>query len=260
MKIKILSDIHLEHYNACQVFPWIGEGDILILAGDILCAKNLKKNGYLKSVYLRFLEDCSKNYEKVLYVKGNHESWGCEYGDVDKTIRKFLPNNVHLLENDAVIIDNFTFVCATFWTNFRNANPIEMLDAEMYMNDYKQIKFKVNGIYRKLRAQDTLNFHNQSRDYLLNQLETLKDNVFIITHHAPSYQSVSENFRTTSCNSAFCNDYDGLILNNPQIKYWVHGHTHTHFNYKIGECNVICNPCGYPGQNTKFNPNFILNI
>jgi len=258
MKIKILSDIHLEHYNACQVFPWIGEGDILILAGDILCAKNLKKNGYLKSVYLRFLEDCSKNYQKVLYTFGNHEFYGYNYEGAYKTIRKFLPDNFYILENDKSVIENWTFLGATFWTNFRNANPIEMMEAECCMNDYKMIRIGSN--YRKLRAKDTLDIHNKSREYFLNQLETLKDNVFVISHHSPSYQSVSENFKTANCNSAYCSDYDGLILNNPQIKYWIHGHTHTHFNYKIGECNVICNPCGYPEQKTGFNPDLILDI
>jgi len=58
MKVKILSDIHLEHFVACQYLP-VGTGDVLVLAGDILCVKNLRKNGYLKKVYLRFLNDCS---------------------------------------------------------------------------------------------------------------------------------------------------------------------------------------------------------
>lgn len=258
MKIKVFSDIHLEHYCAHQYFPFLGRGDVLVLAGDILSAKHLKKDGYLKGVYLQFLEDCSKNFEKVLYVLGNHSFYGYNYEGTFKTIREVLPDNFHLLENDTVTIGDWNFIGFTFWTNFRNANPIEMMDAESYMNDYKTIRIGSN--YRKLRAQDTLNFHNKSREYLLQQLELFKDNVFVISHHAPSYQSVADQFKNATCNGAYCSDYDGLILNHPQIKYWVHGHTHTPFDYKIGECNVICNPVGYPGQDTGYNPQFFIKL
>jgi Icc-related predicted phosphoesterase len=258
VKIKVISDIHLEHYHACQIFPHLGRGDILILAGDILCAKHLKKNGFLKDVYMRFLGDCSKNYEKVLYVLGNHEFYGYNYEGVHKTIKEHLPDNFHLMENETVTIGDYHFIGFTLWTNFRNGNPIEMMEAERCMNDYKMIRIGTN--YRKLRAQDTLNFHLESRNYLLNQLETLKDNVFVIGHHAPSYQSVADEFKTATCNSAYCSDLDNLILSHPQIKYFVHGHIHTFFDYKIGDCRVICNPAGYPGTNTGFNPHLYIKL
>lgn len=258
MKVKIASDLHLEMTNGINYIPSLGRGDILILAGDIICARHLKKKGNLRDVYLTFFENCSKDFETVLYVFGNHEFYGYNYEGTYKTIREELPDNFYLMENDSLTIDNWTFLGFTFWTNFRNANPIEMMEAESVMNDYKMIRIGSN--YRKLRAQDTLDIHNKSREYLLNQLETLNENVFVISHHAPSYQSVADEFKTASCNSAYCSDYDGLILNHPQIKYWVHGHVHTPFNYMIEQCNVICNPRGYPGQDTGYNPNLYLRI
>lgn len=258
MKIKIFSDIHLEHFNDGQPSPWPGSGDVLILAGDILCARHLKKKGHLNSLYRQFLNDCSKNFDKVLYTLGNHEAYSYNYEGAYRTIRESLPSNFHLLENDSIKIGDWNFWGATFWTNFRNANPIEMMEAECVMNDYKMIRIGSN--FRKLRAQDTLDIHNKSRDCLLKFLEDTKENVFLITHHAPSYQSVADEFKTASCNSAYCSDYDGLILNHPQIKYFVHGHTHSHHNYMIGECNVICNPVGYPGEHSPYNPNLFLKI
>jgi predicted phosphodiesterase len=257
-KIKIFSDIHLEHYVSGQPLPHLGTGDILILAGDILSARYFKTDGYLHKVYDTFLEDCSKNFNQVLYVLGNHSFYGYNYEGTFKTIKEHLPDNFHLLENDTIKIGDWNFLGFTFWTNFRNANPIEMLDAEQYMNDYKVIRIASN--YRKLRAQDTLNLHLKSRDYLLKQLETLKENVFVISHHAPSYRSIADEFKTASCNGAYCSDYDGLIMSNPQIKYWVHGHTHTPFDYKIGECRVICNPVGYSSQDTGYKPDLFIRI
>jgi len=258
MKLKIASDIHLENYVAGQPLPDLGRGDILVLAGDILCARHFKTDGYLHTLYDTFLNDCSKNFNQVLYVLGNHSFYGYNYEGTIKTIRENLPDNFHLLDNDTVKIGDWNFVGFTLWTNFRNGNPIEMMDAEQYMNDYKVIRIGSN--YRKLRAQDTLNFHLESRDYLLKQLETLKENVFVISHHAPSYRSVADKFKTSSCNSAYCSDLDALIMIHPQIKYFVHGHTHTPFDYMIEGCRVICNPMGYPDESTGFDPHLFVTI
>jgi len=256
MKLKVLSDLHIEHCSACQIYP-VGEGNVLVLAGDILCAKHFKTNGYIHAVYERFLDDCSKNYDKVLYVFGNHEYYGYNYEGTKKKIKEYLPHNFHLLDNDTVKIDDWNFIGFTFWTDFRNENALEMMEAECNMNDYKVIR--IGGKYRKLRADDTLAFHKESKKYLLNQLKTLNENVFVISHHAPSYQSIPQEYKKHA-NGAYCSNNDDLILNHPQIKYWAHGHTHTVFNYMIGDCRVICNPGGYPGQATGFNPDVFFDI
>jgi hypothetical protein len=257
VKVRIFSDLHLEFNHPGNYFV-PGEGETLILAGDILTAKHLKTNGDLRVVYETFINDCSKNYDHVLYVLGNHAFYGYNYEGTLKTIKEHLPVNVHLLQNDTIKIGNWNFVGTTLWTNFRNGNPIEMMDAEQIMKDYKVIR--IGSKYRKLRAQDTLNMHIESRNYLLNQFKTLDKNVFVISHHAPSYRSVADKYKTSSCNSAYCSDLDELIMSHPQIKYWVHGHTHTHFDYKIEECRVTCNPRGYPQENTGFDPNFEIEI
>lgn len=256
MKLKVLSDLHLEHCVASQVYP-VGNGDVLVLAGDILSAKHFKSNGYLADVYKRFLDDCSKNYQKVLYVMGNHEYYGYNYEGTKKKIRENLPDNFYFLDNDTVSIEDWNFIGFTLWTDFRNENPLEMMDAQTTMNDYKTIRIGSN--YRKLNPNDTLAFHKASKEYLLNQLQTLNENVFVISHHAPSYQSIPQEYKKHA-NGAYCSDFDDLIYNHPQIKYWVHGHTHNAFNYMIGDCRVICNPAGYPGQGTGFNPDLLFDI
>jgi len=254
MKVKCISDVHLEHRQNKSPFP-VGSGDILILAGDILCAKYLKKNGSLKGVFEQFLSDCSQNYKHILYVKGNHEYYGYNYEGASKTIKEYLPHNVYLLDNETFTHNGWNFICCTLWTDFRNENALEMMEAECVMNDYKTIRIGSN--YRKLNANDTLKFHKQSKEYILNQLQSLSENVFVISHHAPSYQSVPEQFKKHA-NGAYCSNLDDLIIQHPQLKYWIHGHTHTFFDYQIKHCRVICNPGGYPGQDTGFNENLEL--
>lgn len=188
---------------------------------------------------------------------GNHEFYGYNYEGTKRKLKEHLPHNFHLLDNDAVTIGDWNFIGFTFWTDFRNENALEMMEAECNMNDYKVIR--IGNKYRKLRAKDTLDFHRESKKYLLKQLETLTENVFVISHHAPSYQSIPQQYKKNA-NGAYCSDLDDLIVNHPQIKYWVHGHTHNYFDYKIEDCRVICNPGGYPGQDTEYNPNLYFDI
>jgi hypothetical protein len=70
MKIRVCSDLHLETCEQGFGIPDLGEGDILILGGDILCARHFKKDGPLHKVYDDFLQKCVKNFDEVLYLAG----------------------------------------------------------------------------------------------------------------------------------------------------------------------------------------------
>jgi len=46
---------------------------------------------------------------------------------------------------------------------------------------------------------------------------------------------------------------------------WVHGHVHDSFNYLVGNCRVVANPCGYiqrdgTQENERFDPNLIIEL
>jgi predicted phosphodiesterase len=258
MKVKLLSDLHLEHHSPGQYYD-PGEGDVLILAGDILNVKHLKTNGYYNQIYTSFLDDCSNSFKHVLYVMGNHECYSYHLEKGTELLKTKLPNNFVLLENNTVIIENIHFTGFTLWTDFFGENPMQMWEAQNYMNDYKAIRTK--EFYRKLRPYDTLEKHKQSLNFLKNQLELFKDEqFFVISHHAPSLQAIDERFKNSSCNGAFCSDLDYLILENPNIKNWVFGHVHTAFDFYIGDCRLNCNPGGYPKENTGFNSDFYLEV
>jgi predicted phosphodiesterase len=257
MKVKVASDLHLEFLNSFEEIPDLGTADILVLAGDIFPAKYLKTNGKLKDIYLQFVDKCSKDFLHILYVFGNHCYYGYNYEGAKRKIKDNLPHNFHILDNDTIKIGDWNFIGFTLWTDFRDENALEMMEAAQVMNDYKVIR--ITPKYRKLNPTDTLNFHKDSKKYLLNQLQTLNENVFVISHHAPSYQSIPEQYKKNA-NGAYCSNLDALILNHPQIKYFIHGHTHNFFDYQIGDCRVICNPGGYPGQDTGFNPDLFFDI
>lgn len=266
MKVKVVSDLHLECCEHGHGVPELGEGEVLILGGDILCARHLKKDGPLKAVYRDFLKKCADNFAWVLYIAGNHEAYGYNYEGTWDVLKENLPDGIHLMEDNVVKIGDWNFIGSTFWTDFRNGNALEMMEAEQCMNDYKTIR--ITPKYRKMNPDDTYAFHQKSKQFLLDQLELLKNQkIWVLTHHAPSYQSVHEKFKKNGiANGAYVSNLDGLILDHPEIKVWSHGHTHTSFDYKIGECRVVCNPRGYyngynnADLNIEFDPNFEVEL
>jgi hypothetical protein len=265
MIIRVCSDLHLEACEDGNGVPNIGEGDALILGGDILCARHFKKDGKLRKVYKDFLQRCVDNFTWVLYIQGNHEAYGYNYEGTWNVLKENLPQGIHLMENSVVKISDWVFLGATLWTDFRNGNALEMMEASRYLNDYRSIRIGSN--YRKLRPEDTYEFHKKSKQFLIDQLELFKDQkVWVLTHHAPSYQSIHPKYRTETINGSYASDLDDLILSNPQIKYFSHGHTHESFDYMIGQCRVICNPRGYynsyntSGLNPNFDPNFEVEL
>jgi Icc-related predicted phosphoesterase len=266
MKVKVVSDLHLEMCENGHGVPDLGSGDVLILGGDILCARHFKTEGPLHKVYDDFLQKCVKNFDEVLYVAGNHCFYGYNYEGTWKVLKENLPSSIHLLENDFVKIKDLVFLGCTLWTDFRNGNALDMMEASQCMNDYKAIR--ITSKYRKMNPDDTYEFHKKSKQFLLKKLNQFQnDNVWILTHHGPSYQSVHSKYKNSGfANSAFVSDLDEFILNHPQIKYWSHGHTHESFDYMIGNCRVVCNPRGYyngynsNGLNQNFNPSLEIEI
>ena len=45
-----------------------------------------------------------------------------------------------------------------------------------------------------------------------------------------------------------------------QAGLWIHGHTHTLFDYCVRGTRVVCNPRGYPGERTGFRPDWTVEI
>lgn len=258
MKLKLASDLHLEFHKQSQI-PDLGSGDVLILAGDIISAKYLKKDGENKKKAFDFFQKCSENFKHIIYIEGNHSFYGCRLETTFSFVKDILPSNFIHLENDSIKIENYWFVGSVLWTDFDNENPFAMLSASRLMNDYHQIKY--GPVYRKLNVDDVLKHHKETMSYFDATLDQLKDEkVIMVTHHTPTSRSTHPRFRGDSGNCYFNNNLDEWIMNRPQIKYWFCGHTHWKHSYNIENCEVICNPLGYPGENTGFDSNLAIEL
>lgn len=248
MKVKIISDIHLEFGD--RSFN-LDNCDLVILAGDI-------------HVGLKGLEWISTNIinTPVLYVLGNHEYYKNAYPKLLSEMKDSINgSNIHILENESFVLEDITFHGTTLWTDFDLFENFEVAsyECEQKMNDYKLIRRHPS--YSKLRAIDTLKLHRESIGWLRKSLteSKTKKNV-VITHHAPSIQSIAPKYKSDIVSAAFASNLDEFIKE-MKPNMWIHGHVHEAFDYMIDSTRVICNPTGYPFEiNIGFQDDFMVDI
>jgi hypothetical protein len=136
--------------------------------------------------------------------------------------------NIQILENGVFTLGDVTFLGATLWTDFAlNGDPVvSEVVAQTGMNDYRRIRTLPR--YRRLKPSETRGFHLESRRWLEEQVFSRPDEkIVIVTHHAPSPQSIPPNFQESTFNPSFASDMTRFITES-KAKLWIHGHIHSH--------------------------------
>lgn len=258
MRILVLSDLHIEFWkNNLPTFDLsVSKPDVVVLAGDI--HKGIQAVRWASETFPSV---------PVIYVHGNHEAYGSHLEDTQEAIQKAsdASNNIFFLNQKELIIGNVRFLGCTFWSDFRllgegNRN-LAMRHAKAFINDYRVIKTDFDD--RVLTPDDTYCFNLRQREFLENKLESsFEGKTVVITHMAPSMQSVPDRFKKELLSAYYASDFDHYCA---MADVWIHGHTHDSFDYKIAKCRVVCNPLGYPlsfgeQENPHFNPNFIVEV
>jgi hypothetical protein len=276
-----MSDLHIDFADL-----ELPGGDVLILSGDVCEAKSIKKATYDPNMvllehqsrdyrpdrYFRFLqEECAAKYRHVIYVMGNHEHYGFQFQKTYDHIKEQLPDNIYILEKEVKEIDGVLFMGATLWTDMNKNDGLTLYNMKSMMNDYHQITMlnEANGAYHKLQPERTVAEHFKTKQYFQHQLSENRTNgrrlpVVVCTHHSPSKSSTHPRYASdVLMNGAYSSDLSEFILDNPEIKFWTHGHTHHNFDYMVGSTRIICNPRGYKGyeeQAENFDPTIGFDI
>jgi len=266
MKINVISDLHLDFADLT-----LPGGDVLILSGDICEARHLKRDMYNPDMvllpneradqrpdrYYRFFEEECSKYREVVMVMGNHEHYGFNYQKTYAHIAANLPANVTLLENQTHTIDDVVFVGATLWTDMNKMDALTMYHMRGAMNDYRQITMfnEVKNVYHRLNPERTVADHFKSRQFILDTVTADASKKYVVvTHHAPTKSSIKPKYAgDTLMNGAYSSDLSEIILDNPQVRLWTHGHTHDTFDYMVGGTRIVCNPRGYKGYEERAN-------
>jgi Icc-related predicted phosphoesterase len=114
-----------------------------------------------------------------------------------------------------------------------------------------------DGEPRSFATSDSLALHEHARAWLESELAKPFDGkTIVVTHHAPLKQSLAEKYAEDWVSAGFVNDLPSLVR--APVALWIHGHTHTAFDYMAEGTRVVCNPRGYIDRRTRQleNPQF----
>jgi Calcineurin-like phosphoesterase len=262
MKFKLLSDLHLEFYgrqrpglpDAPVWKPTPSDGDkdtVLLLAGDVHVGEKGKP----------WIEEMCDRFQHVVYILGNHEYYNHVWQDILGFWKEYQgPDNFTFLENKTLHLDNVRILGTTMWTKVDD--PFARWRGQQGMSDYHVILVKgLDGKHRKLNVSDTDAVHVQAANFLKDELaKPWNGTTIVMTHHLPHPVCVHPRFKDSPLNEFFMCDMT-YILENFDIDYWVHGHTHDCVDTHVGKTRILCNPMGYHGVqlNRDFNEDLVFN-
>lgn len=238
MKITVFSDLHVDLNGVQSVLDDVDNNDcdVVVLAGDIA---EIRKNEHV--TFLRLF--CAKVRVPVVMVMGNHEYWHTTADHVSETLEQYKSiKNLYVLNRNVVTIQGQRFVGATMWFA---KSPFTELRAKKW-NEFRIIENGHRWIWEE-SARDC--------EFLWNNIQP---GDVVITHHAPTWRSLQP----------VRHEFDVYYTNESwkwwekDAQLWIHGHTHRHCQYTMGNTRVICNPYGYYkyGERTGFDPQLQIEL
>lgn len=277
--------IELSNSEAADVL--ILAGDICMARDFELGDKNMYAENKRAQRYHAFFEQVSREFPKVIYILGNHEHYNGDFAYSYSILKRHLAvyPNIHVMDKEALELEGVTFVCATMWTSMNDEDPITLHAVKDMMNDFRNVKNSDRMISRKVPLYDNEHFETNEHGYVVRNVighkfkeepgkfspeDSVEDHkkamqyinhvlmndetkpYVVVTHHTPSWQSCAPKWQGDRVmNGAFHTELGDFIAYRPQIKLWVHGHTHDEFDYEIGTTRIVCNPRGYNGHEAR---------
>lgn len=270
-KIWVITDLHLRQEDARDLWVpgSIPDADVCVIAGDICDRFHLAMHWAGHTIGKQM---------KVVTTLGNHEFFGTSLPRGRREARRLASAlGITLLDDSEAVIDGIRFVGGTLWTdfwlpikgNFANHDPADVRKHAMHVSkrefaDFAEIYANEVGgngeIARLVVANDLVKEHERTRAFLEVALAKPHDGAtVVVTHHAPHPGSVHADYAGDPTTAGYVSDLTDLIeKGKPDL--WIHGHTHTSFDYRVGSTRVICNPRGYSRERPGFKWNLVIEV
>ena len=255
MNILVVSDLHVD-INETFNFGFMKdktEKDAIIIAGDISGSVETHIQ-YLNK--LKDIVDCP-----IIAIAGNHLGYdfyrnGCKQEDLldvsISTLQKESNSNLFFLHNEYVDVGDYIIFGGPMYTDFKlyDNEILGMTCAKEWMNDFRCVHIYdvTTDEVRSILPMDYIKWFEQFKAALKKCIEETTKDIIVVTHFAPSIKSISSKYNSgiyKELNPSYASNMEDFIKENPRIKLWVHGHMHDSFDYKIGQCYIICEPYGY---------------
>lgn len=253
--VQVISDLHLDINLIDFSKIIVPKTSNLFLAGDI-SPTNF-------DIYSKFLRFCSREFDSVYMVSGNHEYY---LNDADlKQCEKNLGWRIELeqkMKPSITTIDNkikaicSEFPCIEFLQKNKISLPgINLMGCTLWTKLPQNFQY-TNNIqdFRKIYQFDTIKrniIHNDHKEWLKSNLSKTKRNI-ILTHHAPLFTGVFQRqYENSYYSCLFASNMNDLYLD---VDTWLYGHTHKNTDIKLGGIypRFISNPYGLPSDQNSY--------
>ncbi|WP_108446927.1 metallophosphoesterase [Halomonas denitrificans] len=253
MRLRILSDLHLEHFAEGRDLPWV-DADAVVLAGDI----HTGCSG-LAWAAERFAG------MPILYVPGNHEYYGGSMPALrDELAVEAERLGIHLLDNRTLTLGGVRFHGLTLWTDFALYAGMPELDvphceqvARRVMLDFRRIEQPLGEVFTPAESR---RLHAQSLAWLETELARPWEGPrVVISHHAPLGDCIPPVYRGDPLSPAFASRLVSLM---GRMDLWLHGHVHEPVDLRVRGTRVVANPGGYPNEfePPRFAPECVVEV
>ncbi|QET03623.1 metallophosphoesterase [Cupriavidus pauculus] len=262
MKLRLLSDLHLEH-DMPQDVPTC-DADLVILAGDIANGRE-------------GVDWAARTFDvPVVYVPGNHEYYESNFALVDRQLAAASAEFGHVIVLNEAVAEfadrdgtRVRVIGTTWWTDYQLFGAARFDDAmaacASVMVDHRLIHTaSEDGTLRRFTPADALARHRRATAWLEATLaQPFDGKTVVVTHHGPDIGSLDARYAHDIVSAGFLSQRPDLVM---QTDLWVHGHTHTGFDYRIDDARVVCNPRGYRSrrtgemENPRFDWNYVVEI
>jgi predicted phosphohydrolase len=252
MKLQYASDLHLEfpeNKEFLRINPLKPEGDILVLAGDIVPFSQVNDHS-------DFFDYLSANFKLTYWLPGNHEYYHSDLTERGIYLNEKIRDNIFLVNNTSVKTGGNNLIFSTLWTRISSGNQFELL---LVYSDFRVIRN--NG--KLLDIEQYNNLHDKCLSFLKDECAMSKQGkMIVITHHMPTFLNYPEKYKGDVFSEAFATELSDLI-ETVEPDYWIFGHHHTNKgDFNIGKSRMITNQLGYVmyNEHRKFNPGKIIVI
>ncbi|MDR5873367.1 metallophosphoesterase [Halomonas sp. CUBES01] len=253
MRLRVLSDLHLEFFNGERDLPDVA-ADVVILAGDI--HRQVEGLAWARQ---RFPAT------RIIYVPGNHEFYGtCMPLCREALAAKADQHDIELLDNRYITLAGVRFYGTTLWTDFAlyadnpAHNPRETVTkAKRYMPDFRIVESSP-GI--TLTPEASSDLHQDALHWLSEALaEPFEGPKVVISHHAPMRDCIPDQYKGDALSPAFASHLPQLM---GHMDLWIHGHVHEPVDHYHLGTRVVANPGGYPEEFVPplFEPSLVIDV
>ena len=256
LNIDLISDLHIDQWSSeynikypygeikNKPFNIKNKSEILIIAGDI--SDNL-------DLSIKYLNDISKKYKKILFVDGNHEHVNVypnlyELDEIYNKIKSLNNNKIVYLPKNDYLIDQNIFIGYCGWWDYNNSNNEDLENSKKYFNKWiPDFNENENIIFR----ENVLNRAELEYESIKNKINKYENdnkikNIILVTHSV-GHKSFKVHNKATDFNTMFNN------IKSNKLTYWLFGHTHYKIHNKINNTEFICNPRGRPDDFNREN-------